>query len=538
MPDYYKVLGVMPSASLNEIKKAYRKCARQTHPDKIPGKEEEFKIIARAYEILSDRNKRRDYNETRNTSEDERKLVIKREMERYWNEYLKDNLPENPERYDFYEYYNVLFCLKGEAQVKPGMSLNWESMAEKVSCTKWEIIHQLMELDKNSLLQKFIKRYRILDKNYTQLRYFESILPSPWQGEPPQRRLYDIYIGYYKTAIDREIIEKIGGSQAIKAALKYNRQMGFAKTVFELDEMGLLTADNFKKITDFPWIFTLHSSSFDANLIVSTLKKLQSVGMADQTHLDFLIQHMRAPDSMTARPIDDGIINLSKADLLTQENLELVVLAGKRGAFIGILLNRLHEFGILTSESKVIVVQRIVQEMHYDIDLLYEYRSLFYDNLKAMRQAGLLPYEKTQHLHWEAPQELSDLCTHLNQMFAYGLYLLSRKDGMEKGKAIMELALELKGDIKTFAEYPKAQQLAQKETFRKEFITKLHSKDELMSQHRAYWKVLVANILIALTGIGLFAIGVHYLHTGHVFFAKTQSNDLIQNVEKSTLSMA
>ncbi|MDR3443030.1 MAG: hypothetical protein P4L65_08440 [Legionella sp.] len=156
----------------------------------------------------------------------------------------------------------------------------------------------------------------------------------------------------------------------------------------------------------------------------------------------------------------------------------------------------------------------------------------------SARQVELLPHNKTQLLHWVAPQEFNHLCTHLNQMFAYGLYLLSCKNGLEKGNSIMGLALELKGDIKAFTEYPKAQQLAQKETFKKEFITKLHSKDNLMSEHRTYWKVLVANVLIALTGIGLFAIGIHYLHTGHVFFAKTQCNNLIQDVEKSTLSIA
>ena len=122
-------------------------------------------------------------------------------------------------------------------------------------------------------------------------------------------------------------------------------------------------------------------------------------------------------------------------------------------------------------------------------------------------------------------------------MFAYGVYLLSCKDGIEKGKAIMGLALELKGDIKTFSEYPKAQQLAQKESFKIGFITKLHSKDDLMSEHRAYWKVLVANVLIAFTGIGLFAIGMHYLQTGHVFFAKTQCNNLIHDAETNTLNI-
>ena len=64
MADYYEILGVSKDASKEEIKSAFRKKARQLHPDvnKAPDAEEKFKELGKAYEILSDDEKRATYD--------------------------------------------------------------------------------------------------------------------------------------------------------------------------------------------------------------------------------------------------------------------------------------------------------------------------------------------------------------------------------------------------------------------------------------------------------------------------------------------
>ncbi|MHB8827409.1 MAG: molecular chaperone DnaJ [Acidimicrobiales bacterium] len=63
--DYYKVLGVTSSATDKEITRAYRKLAKELHPDTNPGSEEKFKEISAAYDVLGDADKRKEYDEVR-----------------------------------------------------------------------------------------------------------------------------------------------------------------------------------------------------------------------------------------------------------------------------------------------------------------------------------------------------------------------------------------------------------------------------------------------------------------------------------------
>ncbi|MFA5926484.1 MAG: molecular chaperone DnaJ [Parcubacteria group bacterium] len=67
--DYYNILGVGKNATDDEIKKAYRKLAHQHHPDKAGGDEAKFKEVNEAYQVLSDKEKRSQYNQFGQTFE-------------------------------------------------------------------------------------------------------------------------------------------------------------------------------------------------------------------------------------------------------------------------------------------------------------------------------------------------------------------------------------------------------------------------------------------------------------------------------------
>lgn len=68
MENPYNILGVSPTATTEEIKKAYRSLAMRHHPDRNthPGSESRFNAIKTAYELLSDPKKRTEYNQTIN----------------------------------------------------------------------------------------------------------------------------------------------------------------------------------------------------------------------------------------------------------------------------------------------------------------------------------------------------------------------------------------------------------------------------------------------------------------------------------------
>ena len=69
MKDYYYILGIQHNATIDEIKKAYRKLSLKFHPDKNDGDEffsERFKEIQEAYEVLREEYKRSTYDSQRN----------------------------------------------------------------------------------------------------------------------------------------------------------------------------------------------------------------------------------------------------------------------------------------------------------------------------------------------------------------------------------------------------------------------------------------------------------------------------------------
>lgn len=66
MENPYHILGVSPTATSEEIKKAYRALAMRFHPDRNPGAETRFNAVQSAYELLSDPKRRAEYNQSIN----------------------------------------------------------------------------------------------------------------------------------------------------------------------------------------------------------------------------------------------------------------------------------------------------------------------------------------------------------------------------------------------------------------------------------------------------------------------------------------
>ncbi len=87
MKNPYEVLGVAPTASADEIKKAYRRLAMKTHPDMNPGHasgEESFKDIANAWRLLRDPAKRRRFD-----AGEIDEAGIERPQERYYRDFAQ-----------------------------------------------------------------------------------------------------------------------------------------------------------------------------------------------------------------------------------------------------------------------------------------------------------------------------------------------------------------------------------------------------------------------------------------------------------------
>ncbi len=91
--DPYAILEVARDATLEDIKKAYRKAALKTHPDKAGGNEEKFKACCVAHSILSDNEKRAVFDETGDVDDAERDEVDEKSFDE-WNAYFRRLYPK------------------------------------------------------------------------------------------------------------------------------------------------------------------------------------------------------------------------------------------------------------------------------------------------------------------------------------------------------------------------------------------------------------------------------------------------------------
>lgn len=127
-----------------------------------------------------------------------------------------------------------------------------------------------------------------------------------------------------------------------------------------------------------------------------------------------------------------------------------------------------------------------------------------------------------------APKSLKTLIKQLSEMYQYGMKLQS--DAPEKAETIMTLAVTLFKDLKKHYESDAKLNRNAHKDFEFNFKRTLHSHDDLMDSHRKYWKVIIANTALALTGIGTFAVFISLAVRGHGFFNKTKSHQMVEEL--------
>lgn len=494
MPNYYECLGVDRQASPDEIKKAYKQKVLKLHPDKIQGHEEAFRQLQEAYETLSNPEKREAYD---------RRISLANPgafFARLRAQGLRFYLVPNPDDYDHYQYVNALFRLKGEERLFSGQVIvNQDALWEKISYVATLIAKNKRRLKYlNPKPTGEVKAWiELADCNMKKLSALSPILCSCIE----RKKLYDLSLGLEQSTEMLDMLDLIGGQDILVKHIKEHPSIPSLEGIFALYQAHLLTPFTFNQL--------IHCKNLsDVSLAVDNvfLNRLLT-----PRNFSLLIKH-----EQHANQISCGIDRLELAGIMSQWYFEILISAGKNAKMVGSTLEELYDLKLLNKANFKVILNKIP---HVNI----------WPSLSSMKNKGLLTQERTDALHWQGPEEAKVLLYHLDKLVAHGLFLLSCDE--EKGKQAMLFALDLKKELKWFFEKSPQEQQRLKGQFKTFFITQLHACDQVMSVHRAQWKIILANILIACTGLGLVALGINVALTGHVFFGQTKRERCLQKIQ-------
>lgn len=206
--NFYEVLGVHKNASLNEIKKAYRKLVLEYHPDvtKNPEKAEKFKLINEAYIVLSNPESRKKYDEYLEKG--------KRNLFNVFSSAVSTSVKKGLDSF-YYNLYN---------RISKSYTKALEYIKLKLTVIKEKIDSIINPLSSKLTLEELVERFLYSDNLYVRLHALRLI------GRMRKKRVYPILIKKLEdpqeSLIIKKEIVKVLKSLDIKIAKKYIEEVG------------------------------------------------------------------------------------------------------------------------------------------------------------------------------------------------------------------------------------------------------------------------------------------------------------------------
>lgn len=499
MPTFYETLGVNKHATQAQITEEYSRRMQQLQP----GMENEAKKLKESFEVLSSPDKRVAY--------DIDYFGFDAYMQRFTAQGVKVTALDNPDKFNHYDYMNKLYGWNEQDKLIPGQVIYYDNLWEKLSYASTMLeseeskIHAALDMLKNKRLkenQKLEQRLNMLKANIDKIEIIRYVLLLP-----NVKRLYDLTLGIYDNTQELKEVERlIGGKQRLIEWFRKYPKLHFGRSLFTLQQKNLLTSKNIGLL--------ITHEPIGAELY-SIFNYLLKTDLLIQKNFDAVIEH-----AQYALKLAMGMGSLKTGKAATQE-IFMDMLNAKQDAYnVAEAFKTLNMDGILTSENYAAILRKPPQTANHI--------HLFNDMWKKKE---FLQEDKAA-LMWIGSGAERMLSQRINEMFAHGLILVDID--VEKGKTAILLAFALKKKLKDFFTKSADEQRKLKDVFKYDFIKLLHSKDREMAktQDGQYWKIIIKNILIALTGIGLFAIGINYLVNNRLLFSQTRREKNIQTVEE------
>lgn len=503
MKDHYAVLGVARDASFDEIKKAYRTLMLRHHSDREGGNHDIACAINEAYGILSDNHKRIVYDIQL------KGLHVPGMFIDFTSLNVKFRFVQNPQQYNHYDYWNKLFASDGERfHISPRMDDGARVlMAHLTLFVLGEILRPLKQIEElgKRKARKYNDYVKLAEANR---RKIEQVDQALFCSRREEKEIYDHHLGEpLEDSSQLALLAAMGGKEALATAIAIDPYVGFYSGFAVLHRHGLLTpalAMRLLKLTEKERQEMPVYTAFTPFAAFATFTDLASQGLLSQENIELIFNYTGG-----RRDFGCAIGLLAEANVLTQYYLELLFNLPNNVLMTAAMLASFLAVDLLNEDVfKAIKQQRISGNIWHSLHDMVEDETL----TDPVREA----------LKWQGPPALKTLNTHVHELLIHGAFLLDRRH-KAKGRVVFQLALELKYDIKTFWEQPLAKRQAQFPVFRQIIAAKLHHHQLMLSLHRDAWFIIKANILTALTGIGLLLMGVNYALTGQFCLFKTAS---------------